>query len=42
MRICVFQCKPFKNGLEGLENYSVDLGKCCELALEEIASLELK
>ena len=38
-------CLPmqtFKNVLEGLGNYSVDLGKGCELALEGITSLELK
>ena len=34
--------KTFKNVLNGLGNYAVDLGKVCVLALEGINSLELK
>ena len=40
-RTC-FPMKNFKNVLEGLGNYSVNLGKGCDLALERIDSLKLK
>ena len=40
--IMCFPMQKFKNVLESLGNYSIDLGKGCELTSEGINSLDLK